>query len=528
MDNGSRSATHRAVWWHRTSYSGALLFNVASFLLPALYSTLVKLWVADIDASLVVTTDVYTYIGVFAEVLNEGLPRAAWLVIGDKASRSLEERLGLAHTLILFQSVLGFLMSVGFVAGAAGFASVFVPVEVRAASVTYVRISAFSALSSALETAVAAATRALDAPDVPFAISTVKFIVNLVLDLLFISRFHIGRYQATVNMQAGVQLGCNLAAAFTGLAYFLLARKQQKQPSAPPSSNGGIENPQTGDGTAQDDEARYEQRENRSYDALRARVKAASESVMCPSFHHLVVLVRPGLVALFESAVRNILYLWLVSTIVALGSTYATAWGIFNTIRWGLIMVPVQALEATSLTFIGHSWGAWRHGIGIDNRHPDAAAFSTVLTIVKPALRSLSLALAVEVPLALILSFCGARPFARYLSGSDAVADVTAYMWKTIDWCYVFYAASTQAATILLATRPAWYLYQSLASNFLYVLPWAIACQVADLNVKNAWAYHRFVFGGSLVFSFVVVVVVVALWVWTLLTGRVKLDVFRA
>jgi hypothetical protein len=84
-----------------------------------------------------------------------------------------------------------------------------------------------------------------------------------------------------------------------------------------------------------------------------------------------------------ESTIRNALYLWLVNGIVAMGQDYATAWGVFSSIRWGLIMVPVrqilkptvslppdfmrplltipplqvQALEATTLTFIGHSWG---------------------------------------------------------------------------------------------------------------------------------------------------------------------------
>lgn len=63
----------------RQRYEGALAVNLVTFLLPALYGTLSKLWVARIDATLVVTTDVYTYIGTFAEVLNEGLPRAAWV-----------------------------------------------------------------------------------------------------------------------------------------------------------------------------------------------------------------------------------------------------------------------------------------------------------------------------------------------------------------------------------------------------------------------------------------------------------------
>ena len=77
------------------------------------------------------------------------------------------------------------------------------------ASLTYVRISAFSALSSAIETAVAAATRVLDKPDVLLVISTTKLAVNSTLDLLIISRFHAGSHQPTINMQAGIQLTCN-------------------------------------------------------------------------------------------------------------------------------------------------------------------------------------------------------------------------------------------------------------------------------------------------------------------------------
>ncbi|EFX01691.1 hypothetical protein CMQ_8157 [Grosmannia clavigera kw1407] len=497
----------RRVYWSRDHYVGALLLNVAAFILPALYSTLSKLWVARIDSSLVVTTDVYTYIGVVAEVLNEGLPRVSWVIIGDKASRPLAQRLSLAYTMILFQSVLGLIMSIAFYAGAVTFAKGFVPVEVRVASLTYVRISAFSALSSAIEAAVAAATRALDKPDVPLLISVAKFSINIVLDLLIISHVHVGRQKPTINMQAGIQLACNMTSAFVGLGFFLwttgltsLRRGHKRAPSH--------------DGRGPADIARAEIGRESEHDRVR------------PSLRALGVLLRPGIVTLAESAVRNVLYLWLVSTIVALGQTYATAWTIFNTIRWGLVMVPVQALEATSLTFIGHRWGSWRHEIGKTVRRPGRVAFRTLLRISQPVLLSLVIALIVEVPLAIFLSTWGARSFAFYLSESAEVAKVTAHMWRTIDWCYIFYAASTQLATILLATRPRWYLYQSLASNLLYVLPWAIACQVINLT-DNAWMYHSVVFGGSLVFSFIDIVIVDGLWVWLLMKGRMRLEAFH-
>lgn len=490
-DAGAESAA----WYHRKRYPGALLFNVASFILPALYGLLSKYWVANIDSSLVVTTDVYTYIGVVVEVLNEGLPRAAWVIIGDASLRTLAQRLGLTHTLILFQASLGLIMSVAFVAAAETFAEGFVPVEVRDVSIAYVRISGFSALTSTIETAVANATRALDKPDVPLIISSAKFIVNIVLDLLLISPFHVGSHTPTVNLQAGVQLACNMTAALVGLAYFLWRTSLRFR-----RGRGRYEN------------------QHQHHDV---------NETTRPSVRHLLVLLRPGLATFLESAIRNALYLWLVTTIVAMGSTYATAWGVFNTIRWGLIMVPVNALEQTSLAFTAHAWGALRRSVGVADLQPRVSA-RDLIPVLRPAATSLLLALAVEIPVCLFLTFLGARPFARYLGGSDEVADVAAMMWRTLDWCYIFYAMSTQLATVLLATRPRWYLWQSLASNLLYVLPWAIVCQTASLDASRAWTYHSFVFGGSLVFSFLDIVIFDAFWIWSLVKGRMKLEPFKA
>ncbi|KAK4626593.1 hypothetical protein CLAFUW4_03972 [Fulvia fulva] len=396
--------------WSRSFYPGTLLFSIATFILPARYGTLSKLWVASIDSSLVVTTDAYTYIGVVTEVLNEGLPRATWVIIGDKTNRSLASRHGLSYTLILVQAILRLIMSIVFAAAARQFASVFVPEEVREASLTYVRISAFSALASAVEVAVASATRALDQPDVPLVISSVKFTVNIVLDMIVISKFHVPGVTPTVNTQAATQLACNLVAAFVGLAYLLWTTTRRRR------------------------------REEAS------RADEDAESVR-PSWKALKILARPGSFTFTESAIRNALYLWPVSSIVAMGSDYATAWGVFNTIRWGLIMVPVQALESTSLAFVSHAWGAWRAEKGVQDRRPRATR-RQLITIAQPALLSCGIALLVEVPICLFLSFYGARRFAFYISASASVAVIVEKMWKTIDWCYIFYALSTQLATI--------------------------------------------------------------------------------
>jgi Na+-driven multidrug efflux pump len=427
---------------------------------------------------MVATTDVFTYIGVIAECLNEGLPRASFLIIGDKSNRTFRERLQLTHTLILFQSILGLIMSICFVAGASTFAQGFVPIEIRDVSVTYVRISAFSAFSSAVEYAVNTSTRALDKPDVPLVISSVKFSINIMLDLIIISKYHVGSITPTVNMQAGISLACNLTSAFAGLAYFVYTTNFSPKSHIHEDVSG---------------------------------------HKITPSLPALAILARPGLIFFTETAIRNALYLWLVHGIVSLGNDYATAWGVFSTIRWGLIMVPVMALEATTLTFVGHSWGSYRA-----TSIPARPSNTQILRIVRWAMYSVAIVLAIEIPLCLILSFAGAKSFAFYLYNSEEVSRIAARMWRTIDWCYILYGVSTQLAAILTATRPTWYLYQSLASNVLYVLPWAIVCQVVKLNTGDAWTYHSLVFGGSLVFSFFVIGAVVVMWVMRLKYGKMS------
>ncbi|KAE9991429.1 hypothetical protein EG327_011658 [Venturia inaequalis] len=393
---GSSSSKSRRAF-DRKSYSGALLFNFGAFLLPALYGTLSKLWVANIDSSMVVTTDVYTYIGVVTECINEGLPRAAWVIIGDKSSRSLSSRLSLSYTLIAFQAILGTILSIILLAAADKFADSFVPIEVRAASLKYVRISAFSALSSALETSVSACTRALDKPNVPLLISSVKFAINIILDLLLISKFHVGKAKPSVNEQAWIRLACDMASSIAGLLYFVYLSHRKRSSTTLP-----------------------EQRAEKVHPSLKA----------------LGVLIRPGSITFAESAVRNALYLWLISGIVSLGSDYATAWGIFNTIRWGLVMVPVQSLEATSNAFVGHAWGKWRSEVGITTLNPKASR-QDLLYITRPAFISLAIALAVEIPLCILLSTVGAYPYAMWLSNTPTVAKITTKMWRTIDWCYI-------------------------------------------------------------------------------------------
>lgn len=116
-----------------------------------------------------------------------------------------------------------------------------------------------------------------------FIISSVKFLIKIVLDMLIISKFHVASIKPSANTQAIIQLCCNLSAAFVGLAYFVCCNFRQSK---------------------------------------RSKIEAESSK---PSFSALRLLLEPGLHTFAESAVRNALYLWLITTIVAIGSDYTTA-----------------------------------------------------------------------------------------------------------------------------------------------------------------------------------------------------------
>ncbi|KAG2004414.1 hypothetical protein CC2G_002971 [Coprinopsis cinerea AmutBmut pab1-1] len=466
----------------RASYHGALAFNIAAFIIPAIYGTLSKMWIANIDSSLVSTADAYTYFSCVVEVLNEGLPRAAWSTIGRgdttlDTPTQLLSRLSLTYTLISVQSICGFVLSIVFLAAAPGFVQTFVPGDAREVSIKFIRILAFDALASTVNTAVSLGTRALDKPDVPLMMSSVQTVIQIFLELALVSTVHVKGFTPTIQTVATIKLVCDLVGAATGLAYFIYLVKRT---------------------TSQ-----------RSID---------TKGLKWFSFDSLKVLIKPGQWTFAESAIRNAIYLWQIRGVVSMGQSYATAWGVFNTIRWGLVMVPVFSLEATSNAFVGHRWGIYREA----NPHPARPSWMDIKFITTPALRSVALVLLIEVPLFIALSVRGAAPFAKYLSNSDEVAEITAIMWRSIDWCYICYGVSTQLATILLATQTRWYLYQSLISNIFYALPWAIALPRIGITPDTAWKYHKWVFGGSLVVSLVIILVVVSVWIVRLRGWKIR------
>lgn len=114
-------------------------------------------------------------------------------------------------------------------------------------------------------------------------ISSVKTALNIILDILFLSKVRVGHLDVDVNTQAIIRLSCDAAGAIAGIAYF-------------------------------------------AYEAnilYRNRPLEEAESRK-PTKWALWTLTRQGWYTFMESLVRNVLYLWLVSGIVAMGSDYAT------------------------------------------------------------------------------------------------------------------------------------------------------------------------------------------------------------
>ena len=65
-------------------------------------------------------------------------------------------------------------------------------------------------------------------------------------------------------------------------------------------------------------------------------------------------------------------------------------------------------------------------------KYPDRTTHSSV--IARPAVLSVAIATAIEIPLYILLAIFGCKPFAFFLTQSETVSEITTHMWKTIDW----------------------------------------------------------------------------------------------
>jgi len=190
-----------------------------------------------------------------------------------------------------------------------------------------------------------------------------------------------------------------------------------------------------------------------------------------------------------------------------MGQTYATAWGVFNAIRWGIVMVPISALHETTNTFVGHRWGdfkrkrskshsvAWRDIASMSSLRLKDRIADKEIVITSPILRSCLIALGIELFLfaGLSINKSSAYKLAHYLSNSTEVAEIASMMWRNVEWCFVCYAVSSQLVALLLATEAEWFLSESLLLNVGYMLPCAVVFRHFANGPEDAWVYHRWI-----------------------------------
>ncbi|TVY82521.1 hypothetical protein LSUE1_G003878 [Lachnellula suecica] len=486
---------------HRKTFVGAVFCNFWAFFFPALHVILSKLLVGHIDPNQVATTKLYTWMSVAGLVLNDGLPRAAWTVIGDDTTRSRHSRISLSYTLILFQVVFGIAVSGILMASAERNAvspSATVSGGMSKTSLAYVRYDAMSALTSAIEIGVFNSARALDHPEIPMLVNFVKFSLNMILDVTVMSQYGTLVHQPSMINQAAINMTCDLASAALGLWYFkrVTTKYTKERTTATTGPNGW---------------------------------KAIDKSKARPCYASLKVLFQHGIWTFIESAIRNLILVYLmIGLTTALKTENATAWNAFRDIRLGMLLVPLQALETSTLTFVGHAWGEWRKEVGptetqVEVKESEKDKLTKFYAITKPAWLPCLMIPPLETVLFIVLSIWWAKPYALFMSGDQSTAAMVQWMWRTIDWCWIPAALSTILATILLATTPRYFCLQGAITGLLWMLPWAVGVPGYNYTAARAWHFAAVLFGGEKLVSFCSVVFTCWLWRRLLFRGKVKL-----
>ncbi|KAI9099867.1 hypothetical protein DFS34DRAFT_680246 [Phlyctochytrium arcticum] len=502
----------------RNTFAGALLLNFIAFLIPALYGTLQKLWIGQIDPSGVRVKDAWGWMTLLTDTATEGLSRVAYLLVGD-LTRPMGDRLQLATTLVLGQGFSGIFGASALAIAAPGFALPFFSSAIKASSTKFVRVASFAAGFGVIQAAVEATTRSLDRPEVPVVISLCKTILNIILDAALLSPYRVDKAIPTYNTQAAIRLSCDGFGAFVGCVYFVY---------------------------------------------LVYKIKPRGTKFPIPTFHTVLVILHPGNFSVVEAALRHGLLHWLAAAIVPLSAPYAAAFGVFKKIRLGLIMVPALALDRTSVTMMGHRWGAFRERFGdpkswragplqnneaketgieleddtidvehvcsIDKKAPVVIStavltsanpsYKDIIDLARPGIIALVAILVIELILNTILSAGPIRNLAFYLSSNAPVADLAANMFHSLNWTYILLSASMPLASILLATRVDLWFFSSLVTNLVWLLPWCIFFAAKDASANKAWTYHSVSFAGPMVLGLFVTIAAVGIWTWHLRSKR--------
>lgn len=442
--------------------------------MPGIYPILTRTWIAALDPSVVVVADTYTYLDEIGQVLAQGFPRAAWRLVGDDAGTSFSARCALANTLLAMQGFLAIVFTIIICTTAPSFVDSYVPATVQAASASYVRMSVVSVACSMTVSCLSICARALDEPDIPLTISLVKYSTNIALDLILLSKFRPVATNVSVGTQAMLRMICDLVALTAGLLFFFGRQYNDIR------------------------EICLEQEWNVQREYRRVR----------PSVRHFKQIVRAGFWFQLEVICRAPLELVFNRRIVSYGQTFATANGVFASLRMGLAWIPAVAIVSSCDTFVGHAWGRL-HATGAIG----GFGWTSLRDLFRPVAISLVLMLVSELALFFSIYYGYGQKLFLLLSGSTDVASLALEIWRRVDWGYIFLGLYFQLSSLLLVGNPLLYFTQSFTATLLCLLPATVLAYVKTGPDQFSWDYFVAAIAASGLVQFVFALAATALLV---------------
>lgn len=304
------------------------------FALPALYSTLSIMWVANIDCSSVQLTQTYTYLQTINEAITEA-GRSCYNVIGDFTNRSRIQKFSLMNTLVSILVIMSFIIVIVISGARVSFVDNFTNGSAHSTAVVYVVIAAWAMFMNTISTLISGCLRSMGYFNLTMYASIIKKSLNIFLDFALISKVRVGWITPTVVTTGWIRFGCEAVAMVFILLVTLLEQWRELK-----KRDGGSS--------------------STSSEVARGAVEW---KLLTPSYRNIHVLSSAPVYCFLKSAYRNMIYLILQHNIIQVRPKYVTAFGNFSTIRWGIIMVINQTFEAVFEVFIASVWGDMRKNV---------------------------------------------------------------------------------------------------------------------------------------------------------------------
>ncbi|KAG4075165.1 hypothetical protein HA402_006182 [Bradysia odoriphaga] len=181
-----------------------------------------------------------------------------------------------------------------------------------------------------------------------------------------------------------------------------------------------------------------------------------------------------------DSIVRNFFYFFVTLKFINhLGKDISGAWNLFNSIIWGIILLPAFAVANLIRVQIGHQ-----------------CSKSTIKKVIKEG----GICLMAWMIVMIVVTGTVWSTLASFFSKSNQkIALISENMLHDMGWVFVIFAYNNAVNSFFLATGKAEYIfYQSLAANLIvYLLPWIL--NLFDILTPTYWLIMGLYIAGMLI-----------------------------